>query len=153
VKSLDELVRRVPVVVEADVQGIFPSTPQDGGGLQTDVLFRVVRVLKGDETLKQFVVSQIGGSVPGHTHLLAGVDPMEVGERYILFLSPAAGRQSTLPARDVPRFISSPASTFSVKDGTIQITKELQEIAKEYQGLTSDQFAAEVRFMVAAPSR
>jgi hypothetical protein len=152
VTSLEDLSRRTPVIVEADVQAIFPGVMLGDPRsiyILTDVQFRVVRVLKGDNNLqgRQIVVSQRGGSVEGVTEVFGDNTLMKPGERFVLFLSPDSAPPSEgLPAREnLPRYQAASMGTIMIKEGRVQVGKGQLEIARDYQSMSSEQFMAEVR--------
>ncbi|HEX4998167.1 MAG TPA: hypothetical protein VFY29_08080 [Terriglobia bacterium] len=95
--SMKGLVDHFQVIVEAEVQEVFPVAQFRGGGpMYGDLLFRVTSVIKGPGDLRQFVVAVMGSNT-GLTSF--------VGRKGILFLDAAsAGRMAGLPERPVARY-------------------------------------------------
>jgi hypothetical protein len=74
------------LIIDGIVTSAFPSRSPSRGTLQTDLLISVSRVFKGPETLRQIMVSQMGGST-GDFHLVTDQYAlMQSGERFVLFL-------------------------------------------------------------------
>jgi hypothetical protein len=109
VTSLNDMVFRSEVILEVDVKSVFPSygiNPRPDGTATpaTDALLRSTRVLKGSQPQTDFVVGQLGGTLPGRTGWESS-QLMQAGKRYIVFLrtaSPAAVQ--ALPQRATPRY-------------------------------------------------
>ena len=109
VNSLNDMVLRSEVILEATVQSVFPShatnvLPNGHATPGTDSLLRSTRVVKGSQPPTEFVVAQLGGTLPNQTGSVSS-QLMQAGKRYVVFLkaaSPSALR--ALPQRSVPRY-------------------------------------------------
>jgi hypothetical protein len=109
VTSLNDMVSRSEVILEVDVKSVFPSygiNPRPNGMSTpaTDALLGSTRVLKGSQPPTDFVVGQLGGTLPGRTGWESS-QLMQAGKRYIVFLrtAPATAVQA-LPQRAAPRY-------------------------------------------------
>lgn len=89
-ETVDDLSDLAPIIVEATVQSVFPTSEVGAPPTpETDSLLSVERVLKG--TVKQgqhFVVGQRGGTLGQVKYVSAQFSLMEPGQRYVLFLEP-----------------------------------------------------------------
>jgi hypothetical protein len=95
------------IVIDGIVTTAFPARSPIRGMLHTDFLISVSRVLKGPDTLRQIMVSQMGGSV-GDFHLVTDrYALMQPGQRFILFLQndnrPSTPRRPGIPPYFVTR--------------------------------------------------
>jgi hypothetical protein len=95
------------IVIEGIVTTAFPARSPIQGMLYTDFLISVSRVLKGPDTLRQIMVSQMGGSV-GDFHLVTDrYALMQPGQRFILFLQndnrPSTPRRPGIPPYSITR--------------------------------------------------
>ena len=89
------------LIVDGIVTTAFPSRSPSRGTLQTDFLISVSRVLKGPETLRQIVVSQMGGSIGDFHFVTDQYALMQPGEQFVLFLQndsrPSTPRRPGIP--------------------------------------------------------
>lgn len=84
--SLKRLCDASTLIVDGFVQYIPPVRQLTKvQRLETDVVFRVTRVLKGPATINTIAVTQRGGSVGAYTEQPAQYSLMKQGERYLLF--------------------------------------------------------------------
>jgi hypothetical protein len=105
-KGPAELIAKAPVIVEVTVQSVFPAeiAPYGlNGRLQTDVVLRVDRIMKGANIVQQAVVSQWGGTVQGRSDLPVQYSIMQPNERYVVMLSPISGSSNSSRA-GIPRY-------------------------------------------------
>jgi hypothetical protein len=104
-KTVSELSARSSLIVTGTVVAISPArevpverkpsklmpefTPPPSRGpdfLETDVIVRIDRVLKGQVAAPQIVIYQLGGVLPGRSQLPTQFSLMKPGEQFILYL-------------------------------------------------------------------
>jgi hypothetical protein len=109
--SLEDLSRESPLIVEGTVDtSNFPTRQPDPGNpqrMETDVVFLVSKILKGDlspqKTFPRVVISQTGGTV-GQLTIETDEPRLAQGEHDILFLQPDA-RPNLKNIAGLPRYI------------------------------------------------
>jgi hypothetical protein len=149
--TLRQMCEKADVIADVTVQSVYPTTriktPTIGTGLvETDVLLRVDRLLKG-AAIQQFVVSIPGGTIDNISFTTPQFFPMTAGERFIVFMR-TPYKQIALPVREgIQRLDSgfSFAGTFRVSEGRIQTAPGLgpTESLKQYSGTgVNDMLAA-----------
>jgi hypothetical protein len=93
---MEDMVIESEVIVEAVVAKIYPRTqPTATDSGPRDVLFSVVRVISGDQALREVVVSfQRASTNPSASEIGPAFHTIEAGGRYLLFLrSVFSGRE------------------------------------------------------------
>src|SRR4030095_2301172 len=84
--DLDAFINFSPLIVEATVESVFPSTQLGTGGrIVTDYIVRIDNVLKG-KSADRIVIHLPGGRVETFQATTSQFDPMQVGERYVFLL-------------------------------------------------------------------
>jgi hypothetical protein len=142
------------LVIDGLVTVAFPSRSPSRGTLQTDFLISVTRVLKGPATLRQIMVSQMGGSI-GDFHLVTDQYAlMQTGEQYILFLQhddrPSTPQRPGIPPYYVTR---SWAGLGRVVDGKIQLGTTAPGELSTYDGVNAESLRSEIATAVSRPVR
>jgi hypothetical protein len=140
------------LVIDGLVTATFPSRSPSRGTLQTDFLISVTQVLKGSATLRQIMVSQMGGNI-GDFHLVTDQYAlMQPGERYILFLQrddrPSTPQRPGIPPYYVTR---SWAGLARVVDGRIQLGNTAPGELTTYDGVTAESLRSEIATAVSRP--
>ncbi|HWB87284.1 MAG TPA: hypothetical protein VG675_24290 [Bryobacteraceae bacterium] len=85
--SLNGLLNKSSLVVDATVQEVLPARIMSSRRLETDIKIKINAVLKGPRITGPVVVRQFGGSIGKYTEYTTQYDLMKVGEHYIVFLS------------------------------------------------------------------
>ena len=142
------------LIIDGIVTTAFPSRSPSRGTLQTDFLISVSRVLKGPETLRQIMVSQMGGST-GDFHLVTDQYAlMQPGERFVLFLQddnrPSTPRRPGIPPYYVTR---SWAGLGRVVDDKIQLGTTAPGELSSYNGVAAESLANEIMSLVSRSGR
>jgi hypothetical protein len=151
--SLAELTTPSTAIIDAYVESIFPESaiagrsPRPGGGVltETDVVFRILSVLKGPSNLQQVVVSFAREGVFEPRHCGEQLLP---GQRYILFLqNPAPERLAVLPSRGAPRYavVRSYHGMFGVVDGAMRLDAVANNLREKIERMTFDEVVAAIR--------
>jgi hypothetical protein len=146
---LERLCDLSDIVIDGIVTTAFPARSPSRGTLQTDFLISVSRVLKGPDTLRQIMVSQMGGSV-GDFHLVTdSYALMKLGDRYILFLQndnrPSTPRKPGIPPYYVTR---SWAGLGQVVDDKIHLGTTAPGELSSYNGVAAESLANETISLV-----
>jgi hypothetical protein len=149
---LERLCDLSDLVIDALVTTSLPSRPPSRFTLQTDFLISITRVLKGPATLRQIMVSQMGGSI-GDFHLVTDrYALMQPGERYILFLQndnrPSTPRTPGIPPYYVKRGW---AGLGRVVDGKIQLGTTAPGELSGYEGVDAESLQSEIATVVSRP--
>jgi hypothetical protein len=161
VTSLNDMVSGSEVILEVEVRSVFPSyginpNPRNGIGTPaTDALLRSTRVLKGSQISADFVVSQLGGTLPGRTGWESS-QLMQAGQRYIVFLETAPPRAlQALPQRGVPRYqlVGGHLGTVAIDgEGNARLNSELP-FHKDYDRKAKEVIISEITSLVARTVR
>jgi hypothetical protein len=149
---LERLCDSSDLVIDGLVTTGFPSRSPSRGNLQTDFLISVTQVLKGPATLRQVIVSQMGGSV-GDFHLVTDrYALMQPGERYILFLK-NDNRPSTPQRPGIPPYYVTRAwaGLGRVVDGKIQLGTTAPGELSAYEGVAAESLQSEIATVVSRP--
>ena len=98
-QSLNGLVKSADVIVDGTVQSIFPTRLRDVNdptSIETDTLFAVDRVLKGQpELLRSLAIAQMGGKHGDVEVIVEHVTRLSQADRHVLFLN--YDRRSIVP--------------------------------------------------------
>jgi hypothetical protein len=122
--------------------------------VQTDFLISISQVLKGPNTLRQIMVSQMGGTI-GDFHLVTDQYAlMQPGERYVLFLQ-NDNRTSTPRRPGIPPYYvtRSWAGLGRVVGDRVQLGSTAPGELSSYDGSGVESLAIEIKKLVSQPSK
>jgi hypothetical protein len=144
--SLKELIDASQIIVDATVQEILPARVFPHR-LETDVVLSTNGVIKGQETLNAFVVSQSGGVLGGFTVEPTQYSMMRVGEHYLLFGKQEA--RTALPSvRGLPRYAITGVWVGGVgidSDGRVHFARASHPILQQqYDGIEASDLIRQV---------
>ena len=152
---LERLCDLSDLVIDGIVATSFPSRSPSRGTLQTDFLISIsLVVLKGPNTLRQVMVSQMGGTI-GDFHLVTDQYAlMQPGERYILFLQndnrPSTPRRPGIP----PYYVTGGwAGLGRVLGDKVQLGTKAPRDLSSYDGAEVESLAIEIQKLVSQPRR
>jgi hypothetical protein len=89
--SLSDLVAQSDFIAIADLVSAQARRNARGNLIVTDYRFRISETLEGAAPGAEFVLTQGGGTLAGETHELSDSAPLDVGQRYLLFVRPGRG--------------------------------------------------------------
>ena len=169
-KSVGDLTGKAQLVVEAEVESIFPATvtvnelmnltPMRGFvSLTTDAILRVVRSLKNSPPSTRIVIAQPGGQLDKCSTIVSSYPSfMGVGEHYFLFLNEA----SPTTTRSFPDRSGLPRYNFALHEGVLRIDANgllvvpqflSRELRRSLEGATPEQVVTEVQASVESQLR
>ena len=149
-RSLKDFVAEAPLIADGKVTAVMPSRIVEGKrpeGLETDFVFSITKVLKGDRNLHTVMISQIGGKAGRLEIATPQVPSLQTNRRYILFLHPDKRSNFEQTTKGMQRFVVEGvwSGIFEVKNGVVHPSSKLQQNMKaETASQSADEFSQKI---------
>jgi len=151
--TLKEICDVSPLIIEADVQSVFPvfaagTNGPVSGPLVTDYLLNVNRVIKGPNPGRQIVIGELGGILGERKEVVDHKMPLAVGQRYILFLKPYAPK-TWVSRGEIARFASASRDPSILIVGNSVRLASNSKLRSLYEGVSVTQMLSEIQARLA----
>jgi hypothetical protein len=145
--TLKQLVDTSSLIIDGLVESLSVRQIPQAQRLETDVKFRVLRVLKGPAAAATLVVTQRGGILGGYTEQPTQYALMKVGERYILVASDDK-RPGIPPVTGNLRVLITGEWAGNMRvaaDNTVHLSSgAASDLRRQYEGISVDQLLSAI---------